>query len=549
MKVRTNCIILLLTAFICLFTGCATTTQSTPGQEPSPLPENFVLPSRVAVLPFKNSTDHPDAATHVRRIFYNYFTSLNYRDSELYTIDQFFAEQNWLPLLATGAKLPWEMLCRELNIDGFITGTVNDFGKTYALLYSEAVVSVALQFRHCKDGSLIWEEQIQQTEREGDISFSPTGLAAALVTTYLRHTDMTELEVAAKLSMKATAAMPNPPSLLPVPPDIRVFVHNASGRLVQPGEHLKVVMFGDIGLQAFWSIPSIAERLPMQEKAPGTYIGEYLVKAGDNLQNAQLEGFLVSDQEVEARWIDVLDPVSIGQPKQLPNFIHSDTTLSAADGPYFLSGIVILKQGVQLTLLPGTTIWADSGAGVVVNGQLQALGTRQNPVQLKGNSDATWKGLTFNKAATKSHLEFVHIQQADIAINAFQSNVEGHDLVLEDNKWGVVSQGSELSIQKSLIRHSTKAALSARKSNINLLANTITENLAGGAQFESSQVLAVGNAIYNNSSWDIKNLDPELSLALGNNWWGVAESSEVKAVGSVNLEPLLTDKPTTYQSY
>jgi hypothetical protein len=40
------------------------------------------LPHKVAILPFANHTSNPVAATVVRKMFYNFFSSLNYLDLE-----------------------------------------------------------------------------------------------------------------------------------------------------------------------------------------------------------------------------------------------------------------------------------------------------------------------------------------------------------------------------------------------------------------------------------------------------------------------------------
>ena len=57
-------------------------------EEPEPeVSEDLQLPHKVAILPFGNHTSNPEAATIVRKMFYNFFSSLNYRDLEPYVID------------------------------------------------------------------------------------------------------------------------------------------------------------------------------------------------------------------------------------------------------------------------------------------------------------------------------------------------------------------------------------------------------------------------------------------------------------------------------
>lgn len=503
---------------------------------------NFLLPSRVAVLPFSNETSNPEAATQVRRIFYNYFSSLNYRDAEIYTVDEAVKEQIELANLAPGEELPWKNICQKLNVDGFITGTVHDYGKMYAVLYSQTAVSIGVQFRSCENGSFIWQQEVEGTKRDGDLPLSPTGLAAAIVTTYFRHQDMSALEVAAKLSMDLTLTMPNPPSLLAVPPKINFFLHNGSGRLLLPGQQLKVVMRGAARANAYWSIPGITSRLPMQEKEPGTYIGEYEVQPNDQALDAQLVGYLISAENAETLWIDILEPVSLGAPTVLPSVITTDMTLTPKKSPYLISEIVVVKQNVRLEILPGTTIWS-TGPGLLINGQIDALGDPANTIRFRSLSDSPWKGITLNNTTAPSILRHVEIKNADIALNAFQSQAYAHGLVLDENNWGIVAQGSDIKIENSQVRHSRKVGVSCRNTRVDLLSNNITDNESGGAQFENSPVVAKNNAIFNNGSWDIKNLDIDNKLQLDNNWWGTTNVTEVKALGEVALEPLLPSSP------
>ena len=54
--------------------------------EPTVLEEQQ-LPRKVAIIPFVNKTSNPDAANIVRKMFYNFFSSLNYLDLEPFVID------------------------------------------------------------------------------------------------------------------------------------------------------------------------------------------------------------------------------------------------------------------------------------------------------------------------------------------------------------------------------------------------------------------------------------------------------------------------------
>jgi len=56
--------------------------------EPEPeVSEDIQLPLKVAILPFANHTSNPEAAIIVRKMFYNFFSSLNYLDLEPSFVD------------------------------------------------------------------------------------------------------------------------------------------------------------------------------------------------------------------------------------------------------------------------------------------------------------------------------------------------------------------------------------------------------------------------------------------------------------------------------
>ena len=72
--------LLLLVAAICLVKEVA-------AQAEVDIDIDIEYPRRVAILPFVNETQNPEAATLMRRLFFNFFSSLNYRDIEMPEID------------------------------------------------------------------------------------------------------------------------------------------------------------------------------------------------------------------------------------------------------------------------------------------------------------------------------------------------------------------------------------------------------------------------------------------------------------------------------
>ncbi|MGI9274682.1 MAG: right-handed parallel beta-helix repeat-containing protein, partial [Endozoicomonas sp.] len=92
--------------------------------------------------------------------------------------------------------------------------------------------------------------------------------------------------------------------------------------------------------------------------------------------------------------------------------IDEDVTL---DGTVTLSGTVTIAKGVTLTLKPGTRVYGDSGSVLFVDGNLQAVGTKENPIVFTSAQPAPqagdWGGINFDSGST-GKLEYVTVEYA-----------------------------------------------------------------------------------------------------------------------------------------
>lgn len=524
-----------------LFIAIGVTCCANSGISEPPVPDVLkedLLPRNVAILPFVNRTSNPEAATIVRKMFYNFFSSLNYRDFETSLVDSELKEKSLYRRIAAGENVSSHYVGQFLGTDAVIYGEVLSLGKAYALLYSDNQAGLRARMVSCATGEIIWELEHSIHLREGDVPLSLTGLATAVVKTAISHKKATYMKSAAELCMQMVATIPNPVEIVESPPRIQALVHNGAARMLQPGNILKVVMIGDKGLSAGWSIPPLIKQLPMKEKEAGVYVGAYRIRSEDRLPDGRLIGYLRSKTGLESQWVDILGPVTIGTPTVLPAVISQTTELKAEKSPYLVEEALLVLHGAKLIIKPGSVIWFRS-LGLIVKGELQVLGTPEKPVRLAGMGSSPWKGILFDRSRNGNKLNHCKVSDAEFGLRASESTVSIRGCLFQDNIWGIVLEEGKAEILNSLIRTSGKTGLSARKSTLLVKDSTITENDSGGILLEGTEAQIEYNNVSNNGSWQIKILDKQSNVKAGNNWWGGEDTDQVKVIGPVQIEPVL----------
>ena len=269
------------------------------------------IPKTVAVLPFLDLSKSKEGFEPVRRGFYNHFSSLPFKDLELYRIDNLLRKADLTDPEEIAKKSPAE-LGKILGVDAVIYGDISDFDKLFAVVYSQVAVGAELRMFDTKTGNFLWSGKHTVRIHEGGISTTPIGLIATIIATSMNVRDIQLLRACDDLFRDMVKTIPAPTIAEALqPPVITLLTQDTQGRPKKAGDEIRVVIQGDPKKQAYFSIGEFKKNIDMREIEPGGYLGTYRVIPGDNVTKALITGYLRDDSGGVAEWVDALGTVTI----------------------------------------------------------------------------------------------------------------------------------------------------------------------------------------------------------------------------------------------
>ena len=281
-------------------------------------------PRTVAVLPFFDRSRSKEGFDAVRRGFYNHFSSLPFRDMELYRIDDLLKKANLTDPEQINKTSP-QKLGEILGVDAVIYGEISDFDKLFAVVYSQVAVGAEVRMFETKTGNFLWSGQHVTRIHEGGLSTTPIGIIATVIATAINVRDIQLLRACDDLFREMVKTIPVPALAEALrPPAITLLVQDTKNLPKKAGDVIRVVMQGTPKMRASFDIGEFKKRIDMQEQeeAPGAYLGIYRVVPGDNVAGALMMGRLTDDSGNSAEWVDAIGTVTLdttppGKPARL----------------------------------------------------------------------------------------------------------------------------------------------------------------------------------------------------------------------------------------
>jgi hypothetical protein len=131
------------------------------------------------------------------------------------------------------------------------------------------------------------------------------------------------------------------------------------------------------------------------------------------INRVQVRSLDAGGKELRRQFLDIW--YDAGPAQTVSGLLTSDTTWTAAGGPYDITATLTVPVGRSLTIEPGATVWFGSGAGLVVAGRLVAEGTETARIRFTRPPGGTgqWNGIQFNGTLADNRIRFADFEFSD----------------------------------------------------------------------------------------------------------------------------------------
>jgi parallel beta-helix repeat protein len=268
-------------------------------------------PVSIALLPFTDESRSQKGTETVRKYFYNHFSSLPFKDMELHRVDYLLRKAGLTDPDVIRKTKPQE-LGKILNVDAVVYGSISNFDKIFAVVYSQVAVGATIEMYDTKTGHFLWSGAHTSRIQEGGISTTPIGIIATVIATSMNVQDIQLLRACDDLFRDMVKTIPVPTiAETAQPPVIEIMTQDTKGVPKKAGDEIRVVMRGTKHMRAYFDIGTYKKGIDMKEIEDGGYLGVYRVVPGDNVSDAVITAYLVNDSGATAQWVDAVGTVTL----------------------------------------------------------------------------------------------------------------------------------------------------------------------------------------------------------------------------------------------
>jgi len=222
--------------------------------------------------------------------------------------------------------------------------------------------------------------------------------------------------------------------------------------------------------------------------------------------------------------------------KRVSGIIERETRWKAEDGPFIITGDLLVRKHANLVIAPGTKIIiaaqtkpktayltapfdkADSAlVSIRIQGGFNCIGKRDNPItfepEVSGLADFAWRGIILDSTDnTFTEMAFTNISGAAAGLTVTNASPLIRNNAFENCNIGILCvQGTAPRIYNNLITSCFTAGIKVTMSNPQILNNIIAFNNNVGLWCDNkSKITFKYNCVYGNGDGNFLDCDPEL---------------------------------------
>lgn len=189
----------------------------------------------------------------------------------------------------------------------------------------------------------------------------------------------------------------------------------------------------------------------------------------------------------------LLLPLAAGAETQVGNGSITNPVWTPENSPYIISGTLEVASGALLKIMPGAEVRFNAGAKLLVNGELQILGTASDPVMMTLNTASStsglWSGIEFGPNSVDAVItDGVYKQGSTVqgAIIKFSEGIKLNDASpyiagnqFSNNSVGVNVYGTAGSAGGLVLDSLSAGSNAAKIKPLYIVNNTFSDNSAG----------------------------------------------------------------------